>query len=1257
MTTTKTTLFLHLYLLCISKKYLIFSFTITMLSMILLGVFPLTTFAQSPTDPNSDITWDEDKNTPGNQNSFIVAPATGCGDELLYLVEAAFNNGRRAEEIALGLPTGSLGDLSFPSNYSSFNENEKILFLINQERTIRGGLNYPTPGGGCTSYSNPEGGPALGLPLEGYEMNITQVATEHVEDLVNCNVGSHTSPGCAGSNYPSGFSPPARIQNHPVLGNNSASCTGNSGSEFIEYSENIAYFSGPDCFVLERAVYIWVYQDAGSYWGHRHTALIQNTDCYNGGGIEGSPDGFNNNHGPDDSEGFIGVAVGGAADGSFDPYGWGASSVTVVLMNIFDPVPDESGCGYIIPVVTTPTFDDCNGVVDPCGVCDGPGASNWYQDTDGDGLGDPNTIQSSCDQPAGFVANSDDDNDACNGSVDVCGVCNGSGESIWYQDLDSDGLGDPNTSQSACEQPAGYVSNANDDADDCNGVVDECGVCNGPGPAIWYHDGDGDGLGDPNFSQEACEQPATFVSNAEDDNDTCSGVLDQCGVCDGDGSTCVGCPDASACNYNSNAIIDDGSCDYGDSACSDPCNVIPGCTNPSANNYESTANCEDGSCNFDDLNACPLGSEYLPIDNPALYSVNCFDGENNIIHSCNHAGDFTPIYDLEIGQTYCFSSDFGTDDFFSIYPNNESGALISGPADGSLCWVATTDSILLNINLSNGFCGTDETCRHTYISCPTCPVSETSGCNVVTALNYDPSANCDDGSCQFAVDTELDCFPNLHFPEVPVIAPISSVNCFDEPFFTISNENHAGDFATIIDLLIGETYCFTSSRGYLDYITLYEDLEHDPIGHGVGDGSVCITAEIPYLLVAFHLNDGNCGTDDNPRSTFISCSTCDDPISGCNDPSASNYNPDALCNDGSCIIGIGQISGCTDPCAPNYDPAANLDNGSCDVYDMECNDDCSLGNITTWDAEECTCITVTEVNSGCTDPNACNFDPAANCDDGSCDPCLDCDLLIVEDLLCGVEDEMYQLFILFAGVAEVGVTNNLTGEISYPVESYFVSPPHPTESPYSYTLFDVNNPDCSRTVGSASVSCISTSVELFSFEGEILKEGNLLKWSTATETDSESFILEKAFKNGSFEKIAEIRSNENSNTLKDYAYSDVDIELGTSYYRLLEKAIDGSIKLISNVVSLNRKKGSYSNFEISPIPSNDFINVKFEMDNDNDVLIKIFNISGQLVESRELKAFTGEQGFKIDISQYPSGNYFLQYVSKFEEQTVRFIRN
>ncbi len=42
--------------------------------------------------------------------------------------------------------------------------------------------------------------------------------------------------------------------------------------------------------------------------------------------------------------------------------------------------------------------------------------------------------------------------------------------SIWYQDIDDDGLGNPDTTREACEQPDGYVAN-NSDTDDDNAFI------------------------------------------------------------------------------------------------------------------------------------------------------------------------------------------------------------------------------------------------------------------------------------------------------------------------------------------------------------------------------------------------------------------------------------------------------------------------------------------------------------------------------------------------------------------------------------------------------------------------------------------------------------------------------------------------------------------------------------------------------------------------------------------------------------------
>ena len=109
----------------------------------------------------------------------------------------------------------------------------------------------------------------------------------------------------------------------------------------------------------------------------------------------------------------------------------------------------------------------------------------------------------------------------------------------WYQDLDGDGYGNLAVSIVNCIQPTGYVINSGDCDDnninihpfatevcdgkdnDCNGLIDD-----GVG-TLWYRDADGDGYGNPTISILSCSQPAGFVSNSDDCDDTRSAINPQ----------------------------------------------------------------------------------------------------------------------------------------------------------------------------------------------------------------------------------------------------------------------------------------------------------------------------------------------------------------------------------------------------------------------------------------------------------------------------------------------------------------------------------------------------------------------------------------------------------------------------------------------------------------------------------------------------------------------------------------------------------
>src|SRR5438128_651747 len=63
---------------------------------------------------------------------------------------------------------------------------------------------------------------------------------------------------------------------------------------------------------------------------------------------------------------------------------------------------------------------------------------------------------------------------------------------------------------------------------------------------------------------------------------------------------------------------------------------------------------------------------------------------------------------------------------------------------------------------------------------------------------------------------------------------------------------------------------------------------------------------------------------------------------GCQDPTASNYDPNAGCA-GVCFY---NVYGCTDPNACNYNSNANIDNGSCTYPICSTQGACNYGDCT-----------------------------------------------------------------------------------------------------------------------------------------------------------------------------------------------------------------------------------------------------------------------------------------------------------------------
>jgi hypothetical protein len=148
----------------------------------------------------------------------------------------------------------------------------------------------------------------------------------------------------------------------------------------------------------------------------------------------------------DDCDGFVDDADADLSDGeSFwpdaDGDGWGDEGQAIQACEQPEGHLEEGGdCDDADASVHPDKLEECNGIDDDCdGEVDEDGAlwaDDWYQDSDGDGYGDPAVSRESCDQPEGWVDNDDDCDDT------QAGAYPGAPETAAGVDDDCDGLVD-----------------------------------------------------------------------------------------------------------------------------------------------------------------------------------------------------------------------------------------------------------------------------------------------------------------------------------------------------------------------------------------------------------------------------------------------------------------------------------------------------------------------------------------------------------------------------------------------------------------------------------------------------------------------------------------------------------------------------------------------------------------------------------------------------------------------------------------------
>lgn len=173
-------------------------------------------------------------------------------------------------------------------------------------------------------------------------------------------------------------------------------------------------------------------------------------------------------------------------------------------------------------------------------------------------------------------------------------------------------------------------------------------------------------------------------------------------------------------------------------------------------------------------------------------------------------------------------------------------------------------------------------------------------------------------------------------------------------------------------------------------------------------------------------------------------------------------------------------------------------------------------------------------------------------------------------------------------------------------------------------------------------------VELSSFTGKVV-DGNKvnLNWVTKTEVNNYGFNVERRINEGEWNTLDFVEGHGNSNSPKEYSYTDKDLFTGGSkfQYRLKQIDTDGKFEY-SDVVEVEIIPAKFELSQNYPNPFNPSTTIRFSLPKETQLKINIYNMLGEMVETlAEGNYEAGYHKVTFNASNLPSGAYIYRIES------------
>ena len=180
-------------------------------------------------------------------------------------------------------------------------------------------------------------------------------------------------------------------------------------------------------------------------------------------------------------------------------------------------------------------------------------------------------------------------------------------------------------------------------------------------------------------------------------------------------------------------------------------------------------------------------------------------------------------------------------------------------------------------------------------------------------------------------------------------------------------------------------------------------------------------------------------------------------------------------------------------------------------------------------------------------------------------------------------------------------------------------------------------------------------VELLHFDAVPFDSRVRINWSTASETESDYFTVQRTIDFVTHQSIAKIQAAGFSSVLQSYEAWDNEPFKGVNYYRLLQTDFDGTENVISDYVPV--KFGGDLKFEILTMLSEPSSELLFNYNSDQDVQLELYDITGRVVYTvQAIRAQPGMNIVPLDLNSLSSGIYTIHLHNSVAAASYRFMK-